>query len=724
MRITELLKKDSVSLGVRVDSKDAAINYLVDLHARVGNITDKAVFKEGIVKREESGSTAIGEGIAIPHAKNKAVTKAGLAAMTVPEGVDYDSLDGQPTNLIFMIAAPEGGSDVHLEVLSRLSMLLIDEDFRKELLASKNVDEFLKVCDKYEAAKFPEEFATEASGSSTAGGKGATEASGSSTAGGKGATEASGSSTAGGKGAAEASDSKAPAYKVLAVTACPTGIAHTYMAAEALEKEGKKLGIPVKAETNGSGGAKNILTDEEIASCDGIIVAADKNVETARFDGKPVLFVKVADGIHKPAELIQKIESGEVPVHHEKGAAKTYSKADGSIGSRIYKHLMNGVSHMLPFVIGGGILTALAFLIDTLCGYGATGGSSFGSCTPLSAFFKYAGGLAMGIMVPVLAGFIAESIADRPGLAVGFLGGLLASSGNAAIAGYTWANDGLSGFQNFIAKFGFTGPAGGNTVSGFLGGIVAGFLAGYIVLLLRKLCDRLPQSLEGIKPTLIYPVVGMFVTAVLMIFIFNPLIGVVNTGLSNMLSALAEKNLLIVLGLILGGMMAVDMGGPINKAAYVYGTMVLGTASELLAAGANLTDPAVQACYISMAAVMVGGMVPPLGIALACIFFPKKFTKAERNSTVSNIVMGCGFITEGAIPFAAADPGHVIPCTFIGAAVAGALSAAFRCTLMAPHGGLFVFATVGHPLMYIVSWLVGSAVTCILLGLIKKPAQE
>lgn len=723
MRITELLKKDSVSLGVKVDSKDAAINYLVDLHARVGNITDKAVFKEGIVKREESGSTAIGEGIAIPHAKNKAVTKAGLAAMTVPEGVDYDSLDGQPTNLIFMIAAPEGGSDVHLEVLSRLSMLLIDEDFRKELLASKNVEEFLKVCDKYEAAKFPEEFAKDeqsADDKATDGQK--ADAAGSEGTGKQKADTAGSGGT--GKQNTDAAGSKAPAYKVLAVTACPTGIAHTYMAAEALEKEGKKLGIPVKAETNGSGGAKNILTDEEIASCDGIIVAADKNVETARFDGKPVLFVKVADGIHKPAELIQKIESGEVPVHHEKGAAKTYSKADGSIGSRIYKHLMNGVSHMLPFVIGGGILTALAFLIDTLCGYGATGGSSFGSCTPLSAFFKYAGGLAMGIMVPVLAGFIAESIADRPGLAVGFLGGLLASSGNAAIAGYTWANDGLSGFQNFIAKFGFTGPAGGNTVSGFLGGIVAGFLAGYIVLLLRKLCDRLPQSLEGIKPTLIYPVVGMFVTAVLMIFIFNPLIGVVNTGLSNMLSALAEKNLLIVLGLILGGMMAVDMGGPINKAAYVYGTMVLGTAGELLAAGASLTDPAVQACYISMAAVMVGGMVPPLGIALACIFFPKKFTKAERNSTVSNIVMGCGFITEGAIPFAAADPGHVIPCTFIGAAVAGALSAAFRCTLMAPHGGLFVFATVGHPLMYIVSWLVGSAVTCILLGLIKKPVQE
>ena len=710
MRITELLKKDGVSLGVRVDSKDAAINYLVDLHAKVGNITDKAVFKEGIVKREESGSTAIGEGIAIPHAKNKAVTKAGLAAMTVPEGVDYDSLDGQPTNLIFMIAAPEGGSDVHLEVLSRLSMLLIDEDFRKELLASKNVDEFLKVCDKYEAAKFPEEFAKDDKAEDSK----ATD--------GQKADAASDKGT--GKQNADAAGSKAPSYKVLAVTACPTGIAHTYMAAEALEKEGKKLGIPVKAETNGSGGAKNILTDEEIAACDGIIVAADKNVETARFDGKPVLFVKVADGIHKPAELIQKIESGEVPIHHEKGAAKASSKADGSIGSRIYKHLMNGVSHMLPFVIGGGILTALAFLIDTLCGYGATGGSNFGSCTPLSAFFKYAGGLAMSLMVPVLAGFIAESIADRPGLAVGFLGGLLASSGNAAIAGYAWANDGLSGFQNFIARFGFTGPASGNTVSGFLGGIVAGFLAGYSVLLLRKLCDKLPQSLEGLKPTLIYPVVGMFVIAVLMIFIFNPLIGVVNTGLSNMLSALAEKNLLIALGLILGGMMAIDMGGPINKAAYVYGNMVLGTASELLAAGASLTDPAVQACYISMAAVMVGGMVPPLGIALACIFFPKKFTKAERNSTVSNIVMGCGFITEGAIPFAAADPGHVIPCTFIGAAVAGTLSAAFRCTLMAPHGGLFVFATVGHPLMYIVSWLVGSAVTCILLGLIKKPVQE
>lgn len=683
MRITELLSKDSIALDVKLDSKDAAIDYLVGLHDKAGNITDKAVFREGIVAREESGSTAIGEGIAIPHAKNKAVKKPGLAAMTVPEGVDYDALDGQPSNLFFMIAAPEAGADVHLEVLSRLSMLLMDENFRAALLAAKDIDAFLAVCDQYESEKFPEETKEET-----------------------GKQEKKG-------------------YRVLAVTACPTGIAHTYMAAEALEKEGEKLGIAVKAETNGSGGAKNVLTAEEIAECDGIIVAADKTVETARFDGKPVLFVKVADGIHKPAELIRKIESGEVPVHHEKGEKQAAaSGANGSIGSQIYKHLMNGVSHMLPFVIGGGILVALAFLIDSICGYGTTGGGDFGTCTPLSAFFKYAGGLAMSIMVPVLAGFIAESIADRPGLAVGFLGGLLASSGNALMTGYVWANDHLTGFQSFVAKFGFVADNGGNTVSGFLGGIVAGFLAGYLVLWLRKLCDKFPQSLEGIKPTLIYPVVGMFLVAVLMIFIFNPVIGVVNTALSDMLSALASKNLLIPLGLILGGMMAIDMGGPINKAAYVYGTMVLGTANELINGGAALTDPAVQACYISMAAVMVGGMVPPLGIALACIFFPKKFTKAERNSTVSNIVMGCGFITEGAIPFAAADPVHVIPCTFVGAAVAGALSAAFHCTLMAPHGGLFVVATVGHPLMYIVSWLIGSVITCVMLGIIKKPAVE
>lgn len=681
MRITELLTKEGIALGVKVDSKDAAIDYLVDLHSKAGNITDKKTFKEGILKREADGSTAIGEGIAIPHSKNKAVKKAGLAAMTVPEGVDYDALDGQPSNLFFMIAAPESGSDVHLEVLSRLSMLLMDEDFRAELLAAGDKDKFLAVVDKYETAKFPEE-------------------------------------------AAEKKEPERTGYRVLAVTACPTGIAHTYMAAEALEKEGAKMGYPLKAETNGSGGVKNELTAEEIANCDGIIVAADKNVETARFDGKPVLFTKVADGIHKPAELIQKIVDGKVPVYHEEGGVKTESSSGGSAGSKVYKHLMNGVSHMLPFVIGGGILTALAFLIDTICGYGATGGSNFGSCTPLSAFFKYAGGLAMGVMVPVLAAFIAQSIADRPGLAVGFLGGLLASSGNASVAGYAWAGTDLGGFQSFVSKFGFVTDGGGNTVSGFLGGIAAGFLAGYAVLWLKKLCSKFPQSLEGIKPTLIYPLVGMFIVAVCMIFVLNPLIGLVNTGFNNMLTALADKNLLVVLGIVLGGMMAIDMGGPINKAAYLYGTMVLSQASALIADGAALTDSAVQACYISMASVMVGGMVPPLGIALACIFFPKKFTKSERNSTASNIVMGCGFITEGAIPFAAADPLHVIPCTLVGAAVAGGMSAAFKCTLMAPHGGIFVFATVGNWFPYIISWLVGSAITCVMLGVLKKKVEE
>lgn len=681
MRITELLKKEGIALGVKVNSKDAAIDYMVGLHEKSGNITDKKVFKEGILKRESEGSTAIGEGIAIPHSKNSAVKQPGLVAMTVPEGVDYDALDGQPSNLFFMIAAPEKGGDVHLEVLSRLSMLLMDEDFRTELLSAGNKEDFLKVCDKYEEAKFGEEI----------------------------------------------KETAAPVkagYRVLAVTACPTGIAHTFMAAEALEKEGEKMGYPLKAETNGSGGVKNMLTAEEIANCDGIIVAADKKVETARFDGKPVLFTKVSDGIHKPAELIQKIVDGKVPVHHEEGGSKEEASANGSIGSQIYKHLMSGVSHMLPFVIGGGILTALAFLIDTICGYGATGGGNFGSCTPLAAFFKYAGGLSMGLMVPILAGYIAYSIADRPGLAVGILGGLLASSGNASALSYVWGNDTFSGFNKFLVNFGFTNADSGNTVSGFLGGIVAGFLAGYIVLLLKKLCSKFPQSLEGIKPTLIYPVVGMFIISVLMIFIFNPLIGLVNTGLSDMLSALADKNLLIPLGIILGAMMAIDMGGPINKAAYVYGTTVLSLAADMVASGVSQNDSAVQACYISMAAIMAGGMVPPIGIAFACILFPKKFTKAERGSTVSNLVMGCGFITEGAIPFAAADPLHVIPCTLVGAGVAGGLSAAFKCTLMAPHGGVFVIATIGHPLLYILAWLIGSAVTCLMLGLIKRPVQQ
>ena len=686
MRIRELLKKEGIALGVKVDSKDAAIDYLIDLHAKSGNITDKAEFKKGILAREESGSTGVGEGIAIPHSKNAAVKQPGLAAMTVPDGVDYDSLDGQPANLFFMIAAPEKGADVHLEVLSRLSMLLMDENFRAELLAAKNADQFLDICSKYELEKFADEL-----GEATEDKK-------------ENAPEKTG-------------------YRVLAVTACPTGIAHTFMAAEALEKKGNEMGITIKVETNGSGGVKNRLTAKEIEECDGIIVAADKNVETARFDGKPVLFTKVADGIHKPEELINKVIDGKVSVHHESGK-KAEEESAGGVGSQIYKHLMSGVSHMLPFVIGGGIMIALAFLIDTICGYGSTGGSNFGTCTPLSAFFKYVGDLSMGLMVPVLAGYIAYSIADRPGLAVGFTGGLLASSGNAAIAKYIWAGASLSPFQNFIAKFGFVGEGSGNTVSGFLGGILAGFLAGYIVLLLKKMCSKFPQSLEGIKPTLIYPLVGIFLVGVLMVFIFNPLIGLVNTGLSNMLTSLADKNLLALLGLILGAMMAIDMGGPINKAAYVFGSGMLSTAADLVSAGASQSDAAVQACYISMAAVMIGGMVPPMGIALACKLFPKKFTKAERGSAVSNFVMGCSFITEGAIPFAAADPLHVIPCTLVGAGVAGALSAAFKCTLMAPHGGIFVFATVGHPLFYILSWVIGSVVTCLLLGLIKKNVVE
>lgn len=686
MRIRELLKKEGIALGVKVDSKDAAIDYLIDLHVKSGNITDKAEFKKGILAREESGSTGVGEGIAIPHSKNAAVKQPGLAAMTVPDGVDYDSLDGQPANLFFMIAAPEKGADVHLEVLSRLSMLLMDENFRAELLAAKNADQFLDICSKYEMEKFADEL-----GEATEDKK-------------ENAPEKTG-------------------YRVLAVTACPTGIAHTFMAAEALEKKGNEMGITIKVETNGSGGVKNRLTAKEIEECDGIIVAADKNVETARFDGKPVLFTKVADGIHKPEELINKVIDGKVSVYHESGK-KAEEESAGGVGSQIYKHLMSGVSHMLPFVIGGGIMIALAFLIDTICGYGSTGGSNFGTCTPLSAFFKYVGDLSMGLMVPVLAGYIAYSIADRPGLAVGFTGGLLASSGNAAIAKYIWAGASLSPFQNFISKFGFVGEGSGNTVSGFLGGILAGFLAGYIVLLLKKMCSKFPQSLEGIKPTLIYPLVGIFLVGVLMVFIFNPLIGLVNTGLSNMLTSLADKNLLALLGLILGAMMAIDMGGPINKAAYVFGSGMLSTAADLVSAGASQSDAAVQACYISMAAVMIGGMVPPMGIALACKLFPKKFTKAERGSAVSNFVMGCSFITEGAIPFAAADPLHVIPCTLVGAGVAGALSAAFKCTLMAPHGGIFVFATVGHPLFYILSWVIGSVVTCLLLGLIKKNVAE
>ena len=678
MRIRDLLAPESIMLqGVASDKTDV-LNQMVELMAKSGKIADVDTYRKGVFAREEEGTTGVGEGIAIPHCKSSAVKAPGLAAMVVPDGVEFDALDGAPVHILFLIAAPDTKDNVHLDVLSKLSTLLMDERFTQSLIHASSVDEFLAIIDRAESKK---------------------------------------------DDMVKVETKPANGFQVLAVTACPTGIAHTYMAAEALEKKAAELGITIKVETRGSGGAKNVLTDEEIKAATTILVAADTKVPMDRFDGKKVIECKVADGINKAEALLSRAVKGDAPVYHAAEGAKKEAGSEKSGGAHsIYTHLMSGVSHMLPFVIGGGIMIALAFLIDTIMGYGATGGSAFGTCTPLSAFFKYAGGLAMGLMVPVLSGYIAYSIADRPGLAVGFTGGLLASSGNAIAAGYVWA-DGTTGFQKFIADFAFQGANGGNTVSGFLGGIVAGFLAGYIVLLLKKAFSKLPASLDGIKPTLIYPLLGILIISILMCFIFNPLIGLINTGLSNMLTGIANAGFITVLGLILGAMMAIDMGGPINKAAYVFGTGMLATANQMMANGAAASDPAVQACYIAMASIMVGGMVPPVGIALACQFFPKKFNEAEKSSKVSNLVMGCSFITEGAIPFAAADPLHVIPCTLVGAGVAGFLSALFGCTLMAPHGGIFVFATVGHPLLYIVSWLVGSVITAVLLGIIKRDAK-
>lgn len=683
MRVRDLLSAESILLTGAPTSKPDAINQMVELMVKRGNITDVKTYTEGVFAREEEGSTGIGEGIAIPHCKSASVSAPGLAAMVVPNGVEFDALDEQPVKIIFLIAAPDTEDNIHLDVLSRLSVLLMDEGFTKSLINAKTADEFLSIIDAAEEAKLANE---------------------------------------GKKESPQASKSDA---FIVAVTACPTGIAHTYMAAEAIEKAAKSAGYEVKVETRGSGGAKNVLTDAEIARATTVIVACDTKVPMDRFDGKKLIECKVADGINKAASLVERAAKGDASVYHASTAkkeTKTATTANASVGHQIYTHLMNGVSHMLPFVIGGGILVALAFLVDTLMGYGATGGGNFGTCTPISAFLKYCGGLAMGLMVPVLAGYIAYSIADRPGLAVGFTGGLLASSGNALFTSYSWGE--LSGFSAFVGKFAFQSENGGTTVSGFLGGIVVGFLAGYVVLWLKKLCEKLPESLEGIKPTLIYPLCGIFIVSVLMCFIFNPIIGLINEGLATMLTAISAAGMITLLGCILGGMMAIDMGGPINKAAYVFGTGVLATASDLMANGAAATDPAVQACYISMASVMIGGMVPPIGIALACQFFPKKFTAAERASKVSNYVMGCSFITEGAIPFAASDPGHVIPCTLVGSAIAGGLSAFFGCTLMAPHGGIFVFATVGNPLLYILAWAIGSIVTCLMLGFIKKDAEE
>lgn len=681
MKIIDLLDDRSILLDGRVADKKAALDQMVELMDASGKLRDKETYCQGVYAREQEGSTGIGEGIAIPHCKSDAVIKPGLAAMVVKDGVEFESLDGQPAHLFFLIAAPNTEDNVHLDVLSRLSVLLMDEDFTNKLRQATSVSEFKQIIEDAEKSSENE-----------------------------------------GDTAVERADSE---HYIVAVTGCPTGIAHTYMAAEALEKKAKELGYSIKVETRGAGGAKNVLTADEIERADGIIVAADTQVPMDRFQGKPTVVTKVADGINKPEELLREIVDGKAPLYEGGGetAPKEEIAEKEGIGHATYKHLMSGVSHMLPFVIGGGIMIAIAFLIDTLCGYGGTGGGNFGTCTPLSALFKYIGDFSMGLMVPVLAGYIAYSIADRPGLAVGFTGGLLAANGNAVLAKYVFANESLGGFSKFISNFAFVGENGGNTVSGFLGGIAAGFVAGFIVLGLKKLCSKLPDSLEGIKPTLIYPLVGIFLIGILMTMVFNPLIGLINTGLSNMLTSISDAGMITVLGLILGAMMAIDMGGPINKAAYVFGSGMLATASQMMAQGVQASDPAVQACYMAMASIMVGGMVPPVGIAAACKLFPRKFTKAEQGSAVSNIVMGCSFITEGAIPFAASDPLHVIPCTMAGAGVAGLLSALFGCTLMAPHGGVFVFATVGQPLLYIVAWLVGSAVTAVMLGFIKKDAK-
>ncbi len=635
MRIVDLLSKDSILLNGAPKSKAEAIDMLVDLQVKGGNISDRETYKQGILAREEKGSTAVGEGIAIPHAKSSAVTAPSLAAMTVPGGVDYEALDDEPSDVLFMIAAPDTNADVHLEVLSRLMTLLMDEDFRASLLSARDTDEFLAVIDKAEKEKYPDE------------------------------------------PTAPAEPESNDRIKVLAVTACPTGIAHTYMAAEALEKAGKKLGITIKVETNGSGGAKNILTDKEIAECDGIIVAADKSVEMARFDGKKVLATKVSDGIKIPEELIERIEKGDAPVyHHEGGAASSSSSVSNeSFGRKMYKHLMNGVSNMLPFTVAGGIFIALAFLIDTLMG--VQPGDNFGSVTPVAAFFKTIGGYAFNFMIPVLAGYIGKSIADRPGFLVGLVGGYLATTGST------------------FAKI------GGDVPSGFLGALLAGFVGGFLMLGLEKLCDKMPRALNGIKPVLIYPLAGLGIIAVVMCAV-NPFMGIINTAIADFLNHMGTESK-IFLGVILGAMMSIDMGGPFNKAAYVFGTAAIATGG-----------------YDIMAAVMIGGMVPPIAIALSTTFFKSRWTEEERKNGPVNYIMGLSFITEGAIPYAAADPLRVIPACMVGAGVAGGLSMAFNCTLMAPHGGIFVFAVVGNWPMYLVSLAVGSVVSMLLLALLKK----
>ena len=642
MTIRDLLAAESINLNGTPAGKTEALNQCIDLMAKSGKISDVEKYRKGVFAREEEGTTGIGMGIAIPHCKSDAVTKAGLAAMVVKDGVDFESLDGTPAKIIFLIAAPNTEDNVHLQVLSKLSVMLMDEQFTNSLINAGSVDEFLNIIDSAEKAKDEKEAAKEAK-------------------------------------AKEAVEVKKDDVFIVAVTACPTGIAHTYMAAEAIEKKAKELGYQVKVETRGSGGAKNVLTDDEIAKAAGVIVACDTNVPTDRFDGKKVIECQVSDGINKAEELIKRIAAGDAPVFKASGKKEaSHSSVGGkeSVGHQIYKHLMNGVSHMLPFVVGGGILIAIAFLIDgfsvDLNSLPADQRANFGTITQAAAMFKGIGGTAFGFMLPILAGFIAMSIADRPGLAVGFVGGSIAANGT----------------------------------SGFLGALVAGFVAGYIVLLLKKVFSKLPESLDGMKPVLLYPLLGIFLIGVIMQFVVEPPIGALNTAINNGLNGLNGASA-VVLGILLGGMMSVDMGGPVNKAAYVFGT-------ASIAAGN----------YNIMAAVMIGGMVPPIAIALATIFFKNKFTAEERKAGPTNFIMGLSFITEGAIPFAASDPLHVLPACVVGSAVAGGLSMAFGCTLMAPHGGIFVVPTIGNPLMYLVALVIGAFIACGLLGLLKKKVSE
>ena len=639
MRITDLLDARSILLDASPKSKSEALDQIVDLMVKSEKINDKEAYRKQVYAREEESTTGIGEGIAIPHGKCDAVTKPGLAAMVVKDGVDFDSLDGEPVTLMFLIAAPNTEDNIHLDVLSKLSVLLMNEEFTESLRNAKTVEEFMNIindADEKEAG-IDERLA--------------------------GADEESTAEETTGK------------VKILAVTSCPTGIAHTYMAAEGIEKAAKAKECAVKVETRGSGGAKNVLTAKEIEEADGIIVAADAQVPLDRFDGKKVIICQVSDGISKADELVDRVINGDVPVYHAANGAEVKESNSGKssgIGHRIYTQLMNGVSHMLPFVVGGGILIALAFLIDGLCvdmnALSAADRGNFGTITPVAAQLKTIGNLAFGLMLPVLAGYIGEAIGDRPALAVGFVGGLMAANGK----------------------------------SGFLGALVAGFVSGYLILLLRKLCDKLPEALEKIAPVLIYPVFGILGIGLLMNFAVEPIMGAINTALNNGLTGMGGSSK-IVLGLILGGMMAIDMGGPFNKAAYVFGTAAIAAGN-----------------YDIMAAVMIGGMTPPCAIALATLLFKNKFTKSEREAGPTNFVMGLAFITEGAIPYAAADPLHVLPSCIVGSAVAGALSMAFGCTLMAPHGGIFVFPVVGNAIMYLVALAAGTVISAVLLGVLKK----